>query len=193
MDDLLSRTHSRELRHEGEQATRVWLRDASDFGPISIYRLRRGRQRNARPHAARRDQRCRRRSRRRGRTACRRRLADADARRRSPSRARDPDVKDGRIYGAVAKLEGTFFSRLISRRPLTFWSEHRRRHGGQRALQPAARLVCRRAADADPRQHAPLRRRRSRCARRRAQVRPQRRDDRRSHPSSTTWPRASRR
>src|SRR5690242_3362608 len=36
MDDLLSRT-SRELRHEGEDATRKWLRTASDFGPISIY------------------------------------------------------------------------------------------------------------------------------------------------------------
>ncbi|HEY6985245.1 MAG TPA: hypothetical protein VH375_04125, partial [Rhodanobacteraceae bacterium] len=31
MDDTLSRT-SRELRHEGEQATRKWLRSASDFG-----------------------------------------------------------------------------------------------------------------------------------------------------------------
>ncbi|HJT98158.1 MAG TPA: ATP-binding protein, partial [Rhodanobacteraceae bacterium] len=37
-------------------------------------------------------------------------------------RARAVRVKDAGIYGAVATLEGTFFSRLISRRPRTFWS-----------------------------------------------------------------------
>src|SRR4051794_34210872 len=36
MDDLLSRT-SRELRDEGDVETRTWLRNASGFGPISIY------------------------------------------------------------------------------------------------------------------------------------------------------------
>jgi two-component system sensor histidine kinase CpxA len=37
-------------------------------------------------------------------------------------RARAIRVRDGGIYGAVATLEGTFFSRLVSRRPRTFWS-----------------------------------------------------------------------
>jgi hypothetical protein len=36
MDDLLSRT-SRELRHDGEDATRQWLQAAADFGPARVY------------------------------------------------------------------------------------------------------------------------------------------------------------
>src|SRR6185312_1956417 len=36
MDDLLSRT-SRELRHDGIEPTKEWLRSAADFGSIVIY------------------------------------------------------------------------------------------------------------------------------------------------------------
>ena len=36
MDDLLSRT-GREVRHDGEDATRQWLRASSGFGPIGVY------------------------------------------------------------------------------------------------------------------------------------------------------------
>ena len=123
MDDLLSRT-SRELRHDGEEATRKWLRNSVDFGPISIYVFgpdgaeMLGRET---PDAVR---------------AAAREVADEavtlpDDGSLMPThgaereRSRAIRVKDGstfRIYGEVAVLEGTFLSRLISRRPGTFWA-----------------------------------------------------------------------
>jgi signal transduction histidine kinase len=120
MDDLLSRT-ARELRHDGEADTRQWLRDASDFGPIGIYvfdpsgnemlgRTAPDAVRDAAEEvAAEADQ-----------------LPDDGAPMPTHSaerlRARAVRTHDGRIYGAVAMLEGTFVSRLVSRRPRTFWS-----------------------------------------------------------------------
>ncbi len=95
-------------------------------------------------------------------------------------RSRAIRVKDGstfRIYGEVAVLEGTFLSRLISRRPGHVLGEHCRGDDRQRGVQSAARLVRRGAADADPRQHATVRRGRSRRARRQAARRPQLGDD----------------
>jgi len=120
MDDLLSRT-SRELRHEGEDATRKWLRTASDFGPISIYVFDSGGNemlgRTAPPAIT---------------DAAGEVIVEAGTLADDGSlmpthdgdrlRARAIRVKDEGIYGAVAKLEGTFFTRLISRRPITFWS-----------------------------------------------------------------------
>jgi two-component system sensor histidine kinase CpxA len=120
MDDLLSRT-SRELRHDGADDTRQWLRDAADFGSIAIYVFDpAGREMLGRtPPDAIRD-------------AARDVAAEAarapddasppPARGAERVRARAIRVKDDGIYGAVATLEGTFFSRLVSRRPRTFWS-----------------------------------------------------------------------
>jgi two-component system sensor histidine kinase CpxA len=120
MDDLLSRT-SRELRHDGVEDTRQWLRDASDFGSIAIYVFDpAGREMLGRmPPDAIRD-------------AARDVVAETasapgdasppPARGAERVRARAIRVRDGGIYGAVATLEGTFFSRLVSRRPRTFWS-----------------------------------------------------------------------
>ena len=120
MDDLLSRT-SRELRHDGEDATRKWLRNAADFGSIAIYVFDpEGHEMLARtpPDAI--------------RAAAGEVAGEAaslpDDGSLPPThgtermRARAVRVKDAGIYGAVATLEGTFFSRLISRRPRTFWS-----------------------------------------------------------------------
>jgi two-component system sensor histidine kinase CpxA len=120
MDDLLSRT-SRELRHDGVEATKVWLRNASDFGPIGIYvfgpdgREMLGRDTSEAIRAASKEV--------------------VDEAKTLPDdgslmpthgvereRARAIRVKDAGIYGSVAVLEGTFLSRLISRRPRTFWS-----------------------------------------------------------------------
>jgi len=119
MDDLLSRT-SRELRHDGENDTRRWLQNASDFGPIAIYVFDpRGHEMLGRtPSDA-------------IRTAAEEVMTEAallDENELPPThgadrlRARAVRVKDSGIYGAVATLEGTFFSRLVSRRPRTFWS-----------------------------------------------------------------------
>ena len=120
MDDLLTRT-SRELRHDGEEDTRTWLRNASDFGPIGIYVFdSTGNEMLDRtPGDAIRE-------------ASDEVVAEAktlpDDGSLMPThgaerqRSRAIRIKDGRIYGAVATLEGTFLSRLISRRPRTFWS-----------------------------------------------------------------------
>jgi signal transduction histidine kinase len=120
MDDLLTRT-SRELRHDGEEDTRTWLRNASDFGPIGIYVFDgAGNEMLGRtPGDA-------------IRQAADEVVAEAktlpDDGSLMPTRGADRQrsrairIKDGRIYGSVATLEGTFLSRLISRRPRTFWS-----------------------------------------------------------------------
>ena len=118
MDDLLSRT-SRELRHEGADATRQWLRNTTEFGPIVIYVF------DAGGHEM---------LGRASTPAMRDAAAEVAAEAATLSedalppthgverqRARAIRVKDGPIYGAVATLEGTFLSRLISRRPRTFW------------------------------------------------------------------------
>ncbi|HKE47104.1 MAG TPA: ATP-binding protein [Rhodanobacteraceae bacterium] len=119
MDDLVSRT-SRELRHDGEEATRKWLRNTSDFGPIGIYVFdSAGNEMLGRtPPAPIRD-------------AAAEVVAEAATLPNDDSlppthgaerqRFRAIRVKDGRVYGAVATLEGTFVSRLVSRRPRTFW------------------------------------------------------------------------
>jgi two-component system sensor histidine kinase CpxA len=120
MDDSLSRT-SRELRHDGREAAETWLRSASDFGPISLYVFdSAGREMLGRtPSPAVHD-------------AARYVIAEAatlpDDGSLLPThddgrlRARAIRVKDDGVYGAVAQLEGTFVSRLLSRRPMTFWS-----------------------------------------------------------------------
>jgi two-component system sensor histidine kinase CpxA len=119
MDDLLTRT-SRELRHDGVESTKEWLRNASDFGPIGIYvfgpngREMLGRDASEAIRAASQEV--------------------VDEAKTLPDdgslmpthegereRARAIRVKDVGIYGSVAVLEGTFLSRLISRRPRTFW------------------------------------------------------------------------
>ena len=120
MDDLLSRT-SHELRHDGEGDTRRWLRNASDFGPIGIYLFdSTGNEMLGRtPPASISDA--------AGEVVSEAEQLPDDG---SPMpthdserlRARAIRTKDARIYGAVATLEGTFVSRLISRRPRTFWS-----------------------------------------------------------------------
>jgi two-component system sensor histidine kinase CpxA len=120
MDDGLART-SRELRHEGVDVARRWLRSATDFGPSTIYVF------DAAGNAM------------LGRTPPKA-ISDAageviveasqlaDDGSLLPThdgerlRARAIRVKDDGIYGAVATLEGTFVSRLVSRRPFTFWS-----------------------------------------------------------------------
>ena len=119
MDDLLSRT-SRELRHDGVEPTKEWLRNAADFGSIAIYvfapdgREMLGRETSDAIRAAAQeviDE---------GKT-----LPDDGSlmptRGAERERARAIRVKDVGIYGSVAVLEGTFLSRLISRRPRTFW------------------------------------------------------------------------
>lgn len=119
MDDLLTRT-SRELRHDGVESTKEWLRNASDFGPIGIYvfapngREMLGRDASEAVRAASQE------------------VVDEaktlpDDGSLMPTHAGDRErarairVKDVGIYGSVAVLEGTFLSRLISRRPRTFW------------------------------------------------------------------------
>lgn len=118
MDDLLSRT-ARELRHGNDDDTRRWLRTAAGFGPISIYVFPSGQDDLLnRPASA--DVRAA-------------GLAALDAPRPTDGtrftiidsdrlRARPIRTRDGRSYAAVAVLEGNFLSRLISRRPGTFWT-----------------------------------------------------------------------
>jgi len=117
MDDLLART-GRELRHDGEAATRQWLRAASGFGPTSVYvfdphgRELLGRSTSVAVHGA--------------ATAA----FDLPLREESPYgtafegerlRARTIRTRDAGVYAAVAALEGSFLSRLLSRRPTWFW------------------------------------------------------------------------
>lgn len=122
MDDLLSRT-GRELRHDGDAATRQWLRTASGFGPISVYlfdtqgRELLGRQTSVAvadaatvvfgmpttaemPYGT---------------------VFDAERLRARTIRTRDLGTREVGVYAAVATLEGSFLSRLASRRPNWFW------------------------------------------------------------------------
>lgn len=120
MDDAISRT-SRELRHDGEEETRSWLQNVPNVGPIAIYVFDpAGHEMLGRsPSEA-------------IRAAAVEAMSEAahlpDDGSLMPThgaeriRARAIRVKDGAIYGAVAALEGTFFSRLFYRRPLAFWS-----------------------------------------------------------------------
>jgi len=121
MDDLISHALD-ELRQKGEDDTRRWLRDASDFGPMSIYLFDAdGNEMLGRsPPATISD-------------AAGEVVSEAEqvaddgapmpAHDGERLRARAIRTDDGRIYGAVASLEGTFFSRLISRRSRAFWSD----------------------------------------------------------------------
>ncbi len=117
MDDLLSRT-GRELRHDGEAATRQWLRTASGFGPISVYLFDpAGRELLGRTTSA----------------AVSDAATAAFALLPPPGvpygsvldgerlRARTIRTREAGIYAAVATLEGSFLSRLVSRRPSWFW------------------------------------------------------------------------
>ena len=124
MDDLLSRT-SHELRHEGEEATRKWLRGASNFGPISIYVFDSdGNEMLGRTPPSTISDAAGEVIVEAGQLADDGSLMpthDGDRLRARAIRVKD-DTARVDIYGAVAKLEGTFFTRLISRRPITFWS-----------------------------------------------------------------------
>ena len=123
MDDLLSRT-SRELRHEGEEATRRWLRSASDFGPISIYVFDpEGNEMLGRTPPSTISDAAGEVIVEAGQLADDGSLMpthDGDRLRARAIRVKGDDATRSDIYGAVAKLEGTFFTRLISRRPITF-------------------------------------------------------------------------
>ncbi|HEY0180493.1 MAG TPA: ATP-binding protein [Dokdonella sp.] len=118
MDDLLART-SRELRHEGENDTRRWLRAASGFGSATVYlfdaegRELLGRVPSATVLAAAQDT-----------LASPPDGTDANGPVHGSERLRTRAIRtrDGRVYAAVAAVEGNFFSRLLSRRPRTFWT-----------------------------------------------------------------------
>ncbi len=117
MDDLLART-GRELRHDGVEATQQWLRAASGFGPVSVYLFG--------PD---------------GRELLGRSTSETVANAASSAfaalpvgevpygavysaerlRARSVRTRDNEVYAAVATLEGSFLSRLASRRPTWFW------------------------------------------------------------------------
>ncbi|HEY0232023.1 MAG TPA: ATP-binding protein [Dokdonella sp.] len=121
MDDLLSRT-ARELRrdHDGSgDDLRPWLRTAAGFGPSSVYVFGAdGKELLGRE------------------TTQRVREAAANALTEPPAgdawngvtrgdqrlRARSIRTREGHLYAAVATLEGSFLSRLLSRRPWTFWT-----------------------------------------------------------------------
>jgi len=117
MDDLLSRT-SRELRHDGEDATRQWLQAAAGFGPARVYVFKSDGSellgRDAPPNV---------------RAAANEVLTDNwdGASPIGPShgserlRARALRTRDRGTYATVAALEGNFLSRLLSRRPSWFW------------------------------------------------------------------------
>ena len=117
MDDLLART-GRELRHEGIESTRQWLRAASGFGPVSVYVFgpdgheligRSTSETVARAAAA----------------AFSNLPAGAApyGAIQSAERLRAFSVRTRTIgvYAVVAVLEGSFLSRLASRRPTWFW------------------------------------------------------------------------
>lgn len=123
LDDLVGRT-SHELRRGSIDETREWLHRAAGFGPVGVYAF------SADGHEL------------LGRTASDAVRATAtaalaslppddgtDARQGSSVtlgsdriRARATRARDGRAYAIVATLEGSFFSRLLSRRPQTFWT-----------------------------------------------------------------------
>ncbi|MBO9663845.1 MAG: HAMP domain-containing protein [Dokdonella sp.] len=119
MDDLLGRT-ARELRHDGEADARVWLRNTPDVSAISVYvfsadgveLLDRAASTPVREAAA----------------AILAQAAASDPPRRGVQadgerlRARAVRTRDGKSYAIVAALEGNFLTRLLLRRPGTFWT-----------------------------------------------------------------------
>ena len=124
LDDLVGRT-AHQLRHGNEEDARTWLRQAAGFGPIVVYAFSAdGRELLGRTASA--D------VRRAADTALGELAQDApgDAAARAQTvtvgsermRARAIRTRDGRSYAVVATLEGSFFSRLLSRRPRTFWT-----------------------------------------------------------------------
>ena len=114
MDDLLART-SHALRHDGEGAARDWLRTAADFGPIRIFVFAPdgGELLGRTPSAKVRDA---------AMAVLPQAGAAPDVDGAGTLRARAIRTGDGRTYTAVAVLEGTFLSRLLSRRPQWFWT-----------------------------------------------------------------------
>ncbi len=113
MDDLIART-ARELRHQGEDRTRQWLRAASDFGSINIYVFTsNGNELLGRTPAP----------------GIRTAATDAAGRHGGIEggtdgriRAREIRARGGPDYTIVAALESTFLSRLLSPRPNWFWT-----------------------------------------------------------------------
>ena len=120
MDDLLSRA-SGELRRGGEDDAREWLQATAGFGSIGIYVFNPdGKEMLGRnPAPAIRDA--------AAQVAAEAAQTPADVRPGTldAERIRARAIRtreDGRIYSAVAAFEGSFLSRLISRRPKTFWT-----------------------------------------------------------------------
>ncbi len=123
-DDLVGRT-SHELRRGGEDNTRMWLQRAAGFGPIVVYVFTAdGHELLGRPTSD---------TVRSSATAALAELSQGDpANGATPGRgttlglervrAHATRTRDGRSYTIVAALEGSFLSRLLSRRPQTFWS-----------------------------------------------------------------------
>lgn len=118
MDDLLSRT-SRELRHDGESDARQWLHNTPNISAISVYVFAAdgsellGREVSApvraaaaavlaQPPPAGRDK--------------------GTANNGERLRARAIRTRDGSLYAVVAALEGNLFTRVLLRRPGTFWT-----------------------------------------------------------------------
>ncbi|MBX3688663.1 ATP-binding protein [Dokdonella sp.] len=117
LDDLLART-TRELRHDGEEATRQWLRTADGFGPAQVYVFTAdGKEllgREVSPNV---------------RAAAAQVLANLRADDPGSSetysaerlRARATRTRGHDTYAMVAAREGSFFARLMARRPTWFW------------------------------------------------------------------------
>lgn len=116
LDDLLGRT-TRELRHEGEEASRQWLRAAADFGPAQVYVFKTdgsellGRAVSPKVQGAAtqllanlRDE-----------------TQDNDSYSAERMRGRIVHTRGHDTYVLVAAREGNFFLRLLTRRPLWFW------------------------------------------------------------------------
>jgi signal transduction histidine kinase len=118
MDDVLART-ARQLRRDGEPSVRAWLRGRTGHGSIKVYvYLADGSELLGRvpPEPA--------------------RNAVLELLRAPPApegtgpvtigsermRARTIRMRDGPDYAAVATLEGSFLSRLVSRPPHTLWT-----------------------------------------------------------------------
>lgn len=117
MDDLLSRT-SRELRHDGEDATRQWLQTAAGFGPAQVYVFKAdgsellGRDAPANVRAAAAEV---------LKEPWDENMPAGPSHGSERLRARALRTRDRGTYAAVAALEGNFLSRLLSRRPSWFW------------------------------------------------------------------------
>ncbi len=118
MDDLLVRT-SRELRHDGIDEGRQWLRSAPDFSTISVYVIAADGNELLGRHIP--D-----RARVTVESMFSQLQANGDRSWTPPAdgerlRARAVRTRDGGTYVAVAVLEGNFLSRLLLRRPSPFW------------------------------------------------------------------------